>query len=111
MDPDKLIKLVHDIRSKYELVVKQSSNSLFKTVDELKNYINTTKKYEMITTKYNSMLPIIMSNNYDAHRLEYMIKLASRVHSGEVDEHTASVAVGQELVDKIVKPQINKLDK
>jgi hypothetical protein len=108
MDADKLIKLVHDIRSKYELIIKQSPQSLFKSVDELKNYISNTKKYEIITSKYNSMLAIILSNNYDAHRLEYMIKLASRVHKGEIDEHSASVAVGQELVDKIVKPQIEK---
>jgi hypothetical protein len=108
MDADNLIKLVHDIRSKYELIIKQSPNSHFRTVDELKNHINTNRKYEIITSKYNSMLAIILSNNYDAHRLEYMIRLASRVHKGEIDEHTASVAVGQELVDKIVKPQIDK---
>ena len=41
-------------------------------------------------------------------RLEYMINMAEKVENKEMKEHDASVAVGQVLVDDIVKPSLEK---
>ena len=40
-------------------------------------------------------------------RLKYMIDMARRVQKKDIAEHDASVAVGQRLVDDIVKPQLD----
>ena len=106
MDPEKIIKLVHELREKYEHLIMQNRQNQFKDLNELEQYVEQNSKYSVITSKYKSMLKIIFSDKYDKQRLEYMIRLASRVHKGEVEEQKASVAVGQILVDQIVKPQI-----
>ena len=49
----------------------------------------------------------------DSHieRLLYMLQMAERVENKEIAEHDASVAVGQRLVDDIVKPQLKSMKK
>jgi len=111
MDPEKIIKLVHDLREKYEHLIMNDRHNKFKNIEELEEYVKQNNKYSIITKNYNSMLKIIFSDKYDSHRLEYMIRLASKVHKGELEEQKASVAVGQVLVDQIVKPMLNKNDK
>ncbi len=107
MDPEKIIRLVNDLREKYEHLIMNDRHNKFKSLEELEEYVEQNTKYSIITTKYKSMLKIVFSDKYDKQRLEYMIRLASRVHKGEVEEKTASVAVGQVLVDQIVKPQLD----
>lgn len=99
MSADELVSLSREIRSLYE-----SSQD----AESVKQHVNATSKYDPIAKKYPSMLNIICSKNYDRERLEFMIRLSAKVHSGEVEEKVASVAVGQRLVDEIVKPQIEK---
>jgi hypothetical protein len=107
MDPEKIIKLVHDLREKYEHLIMNDRHNKFKNIEELEEYVEQNNKYSIITKNYKSMLKIIFSDKYDAQRLEYMIRLASKVHKGEVEEQKASVAVGQILVDQIVKPMLD----
>jgi hypothetical protein len=111
MDPEKIIKLVHNLREEYEHFIMNDKHNKFKSLSELEEYVEQNSKYSVITKNYKSMLKIIFSDKYDKQRLEYMIRLASRVHKGEVEEKTASVAVGQVLVDQIVKPQLDSSKK
>jgi hypothetical protein len=111
MEPEKIIKLVHNLREEYEHLIMNDRHNKFKSLSELEEYVEQNSKYSVITQNYKSMLKIIFSDKYDKQRLEYMIRLASRVHKGEVEEKTASVAVGQVLVDQIVKPQLDSSKK
>jgi hypothetical protein len=108
MDADKLINLTKELREKYTHLIMNDSYNIYKSVQELKDDVKSNPKYKPITEKYESMLAIIFSDKYDEKRLEFMIRLATRVQKGELEEKTASVIVGQELVDNIVKPQLNK---
>lgn len=108
MDAEKLIKLTKELRQKYVHFIMNDYHNVYKSLDELKFDVKNAPHFKPITEKYESMLPIIFSDKYDEKRLEMMIRLASRVHKGELEEKTASVMVGQELVDNIVKPQIEK---
>jgi hypothetical protein len=96
-----LVRLSREIRNIYE-------TGNYPSDDAARQHVRTMDKYKPITEKYPPMLNIICSKNYDRERLEFMIRLAAKVHSGEVEEKVASVAVGQRLVDEIVKPQIEK---
>jgi hypothetical protein len=108
MDCDKLIKLSKEIREKYVHFLMKSSHNQFDTLQELKDNIKTDTHFKPIVERYESMLAIILSDKYDEKRLEFMIRLAGRVKNGELEEKSASIMVGQELVDNIVKPQLAK---
>ena len=63
-----------------------------------------------IHAKYPAVFNIVFNPQFDSNGLErllYMLKMAKRVADNEIPEHDASVAVGQRLVDDMVKPQLN----
>jgi hypothetical protein len=101
---ENLVQLTREIRQLY-------LSGTYTDIPSITHYLESDPKYKEICKKYTSMIPIICSNNYDQERLEYMIRLSDRVRRGEIEEKTASIAVGQRLVDEIVKPQINKNNK
>ena len=73
-------------------------------------YVELLKNLTSINDKFPSILNIIGSEKFDIEgvlRLEYMIGMAEKVNRDEIKEHDASVAVGQVLVDDIVKPILN----
>uniref|UniRef100_A0A6C0IW77 Uncharacterized protein n=1 Tax=viral metagenome TaxID=1070528 RepID=A0A6C0IW77_9ZZZZ len=76
-----------------------------------KKYVELLKNLTSINDKFPSILNIVESDKFDMDgvlRLEYMIGMAEKVNREEIKEHDASVAVGQVLVDDIVKPSLNK---
>lgn len=85
------------------------SDSLFNK--NRKKYVEVLRNLTSINDKFPSILNIIESDKFDMEgvlRLEYMIGMAEKVNREEIPEHDASVAVGQVLVDDIVKPSLNK---
>ena len=66
------------------------------------------KEFNELFESMESVFNISLSDSYDYNRLEYMFKMSNKVRNNELSEHDASVEVGQVLVDKIVKPQIEK---
>ena len=80
--------------------------------DEKNRLIETFKNEDQETSKkYSSIFVVLESENLDRkdiNRLSYMLDMASKVKNNAILEHDASVAVGQRLVDDIVKPQLKK---
>ena len=69
------------------------------------------KKNSSLVEKYSSVFSLVFSSKFNKEgldRLVYMLQMAKRVEDNELPEHDASVAVGQRLVDDIVKPQLDK---
>ena len=66
------------------------------------------EEYHYLKDNYPAILNISVSPSYEFLRLKKMLFLANKVKEKEVSEHDASVAVGQILVDEIVKPQLDK---
>ena len=48
-----------------------------------------------------------MMGTLEISRLEFMLKMIQDIKKKKVTKHEASVVVGQELVDNIVKPELN----
>ena len=65
-------------------------------------------KYENLFKDHETITKLCMSKNYDSKRLRSMLTMANKVRKSEISEHQASIEVGKELVDNIVKPQLNK---
>ena len=75
------------------------------TKEQFKN--NMAPKYKFLVDNYDAIFKIACGDNYNHIRLKYMLRIASKVQKGDMEEKDASVAVGQILVDEIVKPQLD----
>ena len=78
-----------------------------------KKYIATLKKKNpTLAITYSSIFYMLEHEDIDnekINRLHYMLQMALKVEKGSVDSKDADVTVGQVLVDKIVKPQIERV--
>jgi len=73
------------------------------------DFTNKMKKdFNDLFESMESVFKISLSDSYDYNRLKYMFLMSNKIKNNEITEHDASVEVGQVLVDKIVKPQIEK---
>lgn len=67
-----------------------------------------SQKYKFLYENYEPIFKMVMSQSYNYDRLKYMLEMAKRVERKEIKEHDASVAVGERLVNDVVKPQLKK---
>jgi hypothetical protein len=58
-------------------------------------------------TEFPKLFQMLLTRSYSRDILEVMLRQLERVESGATTQHTASVAVGSVLVDRIVKPQLD----
>ena len=65
-------------------------------------------KFNFLYTKSNGVFKQCLDNKMDLEILSSMIEQAKKVNSKQISNHEASVNVGQILVDKLIKPHINK---
>lgn len=96
-----LDSLIIDIRNPNSLY--HSNFTLYKQ--------NLLNNYKDINKSYPAVFTMIFNPKFNIHslnRLRYMINMALNIENKNITEHDASVAVGQKLVDEIVKPQLNK---
>ena len=63
-------------------------------------------KYKFLQENYEPIFKMVMSPSYDYDRLKFMLEMAKKVEKKEMAEHDASVAVGERLVNEVVKPQL-----
>lgn len=99
-----------------EKVLEDSKNVNMRYIDNLATkelsaaeFISRMEKtYSEFVENYEPIFKMSISQSYDYNRLKYMLELAKQVQKEEITEHSASVKVGQILVDEIVKPQLDK---
>ena len=88
----------------------ENNDSLYYTnKTEYTNYINST--FTNIKEKYPAIITILLGKEFNESyfdRLDFMLNMAEKVENKDMVEHDASVAVGQRLVDDIVKPQLER---
>ena len=97
--------------------ILEASQKLNKKYIETKNSIGFSKneftnemkkEFNELFEGMASVFNISLSDSYDYNRLKYMFEMSNKVRNNDITEHDASVKVGQVLVDKIVKPQIER---
>ena len=85
-------KIVFKIRSEYrDLRIEKS---------QIKN------KYEDFVEKFPQLFDMICSDNCDDNILNKMLSIRRAVSNGSISQHDGSVQVGQDLVNKYVKPVV-----
>jgi len=102
MEVDKILKESLEINKKYREFKKNKSVSLKKFKESLK------EEFPFLSENYSTIFEISVGESYNHIRLKKMLILANQVQNDEITEHSASVEVGQILVDDIVKPSLKK---
>lgn len=102
MEVDKILKESLEINKKYREFKKNKRVSL-------KNFKESLKvEFPFLSENYSTIFEISVGESYNYIRLQKMLILANQVQNDEITEHSASVEVGQILVDDIVKPSLKK---
>ena len=88
----------------------ENKESLYYTdKNEYQNYLNN--KFPNVKENYPAIITILTGKEFNEtyfDRLDFMLNMAEKVENKDMVEHDASVAVGQRLVDDIVKPQLER---
>ena len=66
------------------------------------------KDYSKLKENFPTIFDKVMMNTLELDRLAFMLKMVGEIKNKKVSKHEASVVVGQELVDNIVKPTLEK---
>lgn len=72
---------------------------------------NVEVAFQHYKVEFPSIFNMILKRDYKKDLLEMMLKQLEKMEAGTVSQHDASVAVGTELVEKIVKPQLKNAGK
>jgi hypothetical protein len=71
---------------------------------------NMKTKYEYLFNNSNTLFNNCMNGSINNSQLDYMLAMIDKVNGGG-DYNTASIAVGQKLVDIYVKPMLDDMEK
>ena len=82
--------------------IKEIKNKSGK-IDKKKLEIEFKNLHEKFPTIFNK----IIDGTMEMGRLKFMLKMIKDIETKKISKHQASVTVGQELVNNIVKPQMN----
>tara|TARA_B100001250_G_C19337091_1_gene587368 strand:+ start:275 stop:583 length:309 start_codon:yes stop_codon:yes gene_type:complete len=66
------------------------------------------KEFMDFNLKYPALFEKTLEGTLDKKQFYYMLNMMGKISKDELTDHEASVQVGQVLVDKYVKPALNK---
>jgi len=105
---EKMEKQILEVINTLYTVQCESSDSTYQAKTE-KFIKDLGEELPELSKKYSAIFAIFKNNRMtpkDMDRMKFMLTKAAEVRNGGISEHDASVAVGQVLVDDIVKPQL-----
>jgi hypothetical protein len=101
---DTKIDPAHETKNKIEEIKiftkKNKQHTNFKELAE--------NEFKDFHTKYPTLFNKLLEEDCDSKQLDFMLKQLENIQKGTKTQHEASVEIGQILVDKFVKPELNK---
>ena len=93
--------------------------SLKSQINEIMEYVNQNhikkdfdekvrQQFSHFENKYPALFKKLINQDCDQEQLEFVLNRLEQVRTGTKSQHDASVEVGQVLVDKYVKPELEK---
>lgn len=79
-------------------IFQELSNDEFKTKMEI--------EFKKLNENFPAIFLKVYNGTLELERLQFMLKMINEINIKKVSKHEASVVVGQELVDNIVKPNL-----
>jgi hypothetical protein len=80
-----------------------------KSIREVQNLkSNLERKYKYLNEQVPKLFEIIMEKRFDRNNFEFMINSLTRLINGQNNMHEENVNIGTMLVNKYVKPNLEK---
>ena len=73
-----------------------------------KNEETLKEEFKTLNEGFPTIFSKVVDGSMDMGRLKFMLKMIGEIEKKKISKHDASVVVGKELVENIVKPQMDK---
>jgi hypothetical protein len=85
---------------------REVATKSIREVQDLKS--NLERKYKYLNEQVPKLFEIIMEKRFDRNNFEFMINSLTRLINGQNNMHEENVNIGTMLVNKYVKPNLEK---
>ena len=82
------------------------TKKLYTNLDEKTFHQKLEKEFSKLFINFPSIFEKIFNGTLEVNRLKYMLAMINKIKDNKISKHKASVAIGQELVDNIIKPSL-----
>jgi hypothetical protein len=100
--------LIDDVKEMRNRVLLYHQKKIDRQLSENEFVKKIEKDYARVKENFPTIFDKVMMGTLELDRLEFMLKMIGEIKNKKVSKHEASVVVGQELVDNIVKPTLDK---
>jgi hypothetical protein len=101
-------KLLLDIKILHKNYTDFTNKKRYKDLTEEQFLEQMTNDHGYVKEKFSSIFDKCVTGRMDLNVVTYMIKQAKDIAQNKISNYDASVNVGQKLVDKFIKPGMNK---
>ncbi len=100
--------VLEDVKDMINKINLYNSKKLYSNLNPGEFVEKLKKDYNKLEDNFPSIFEKVLSGTLEYERLEFMLKMLGEVKTQKLSKHEASVVVGQELVNNIVKPSLEK---
>jgi len=97
-----------DVLKIKDLLKKHKNKEIDTNLNERKFQMKLDRDFHKLKEEFPTIYEKTCNNSLETERLRFMLKMQNEIRKKKVTSHEASVTVGQELVDNIVKPNLEK---
>lgn len=109
IDPDSLPDtdyIIEDVLKIKDLLKKHRNQEINTNLNERKFQMKLDRDFYKLKSEFPTIYEKTCNCSLETDRLIFMLKMQNEIRKNKVTSHEASVTVGQELVDNIVKPHL-----
>ena len=109
IDPDSLPDtdyIIEDVLKIKDLLKKHRNQEIDTNLNERKFQMKLDRDFYKLKSEFPTIYEKTCNSSLETDRLIFMLKMQNEIRKNKVTSHEASVTVGQELVDNIVKPHL-----
>ena len=102
--------VLDDVKGMINKINLYNSKKLYNNLNPNEFVEKLKRDYNKLVENFPSIFEKVLSGTLEYDRLEFMLKMLGEVKTQKLSKHEASVVVGQELVNNIVKPSLEEKD-
>ena len=100
--------IMNDVLEITDLLKKHRNKEIDTNLTENKFKLKLENKFRKLKEDFPTIFDKTVAGTLEIERLRFMLKMQREIKRKKVSSHEASVTVGQELVNNIVKPNLDK---
>lgn len=96
--------VLEDVKDMMNKIYLYNTKKLYNNLNPNEFVEKLKKDFKQLEDNFPSIFEKVLGGTLEYDRLEFMLKMLGEVKTQKLSKHEASVVVGQELVNNIVKP-------